>query len=149
MTYDQVPNGQAIYLRLKEIAFNDWQFWLTIFISLGVTLVPLFFYYLANELLFPSIKDLILQQAFDERLVLDEADPKKAKEAMDIMKVKQQQVLNQWEENYNNFNPTKSPKTGEKQARGGGVTTTQNFATRESNINTPNKLLMMTTTPGG
>jgi hypothetical protein len=49
----------------------------------------LFFYFVANELLFPSIKDLILQQAFDERMVLDEADPKKAKEAMDIMKVKQ------------------------------------------------------------
>ena len=54
--------------------------------------------------------------------------------------------MNQWEENYNNFNPAKSPKTGEKQPRGGGVTTTQNVATRESNINTPNKLLM--TTPG-
>jgi hypothetical protein len=76
--------------------------------------VPLFFYFVANELLFPSIKDLILQQAFDEKMVLDEADPKKAKEAMDIMKVKQQQVLNQWEENYNNFNQPKSPKTGEK-----------------------------------
>ncbi len=76
--------------------------------------MPLFFYFVANELLFPSIKDLILQQAFDEKMVLDEADPKKAKEAMDIMKVKQQQVLNQWEENYNNFNQPKSPKTGEK-----------------------------------
>lgn len=89
VTYDQVNNGQAIYLRLQEIVFNDWQFWLTLLISLGVTLVPFFFYFVANELLFPSIKDLILQQAFDERMILDEADPKKAKEAMDIMKVKQ------------------------------------------------------------
>jgi hypothetical protein len=24
VTYDQVPNGQAIYLRLQEIVFNDW-----------------------------------------------------------------------------------------------------------------------------
>jgi hypothetical protein len=89
VTHDQVNNGQAIYLRLQEIVFNDWQFWLTLLISLGVTLVPFFFYFVANELLFPSIKDLILQQAFDERMILDEADPKKAKEAMDIMKVKQ------------------------------------------------------------
>ena len=89
VTYDQVNNGQAIYFRLQEIVFNDWQFWLTLLISLGVTLVPFFFYFVANELLFPSIKDLILQQAFDERMILDEADPKKVKEAMDIMKVKQ------------------------------------------------------------
>ena len=59
-------------------------------IALGVSLVPFFFYFLANELLFPSIKDLILQGAFDEEQVLDEADPKKAKEAMEIMKMKQQ-----------------------------------------------------------
>jgi hypothetical protein len=29
-----------------------------------------------------------LQEAFDDRSVLDEADPTKAKEAMDIMKMK-------------------------------------------------------------
>jgi hypothetical protein len=78
---------------------------------------------------------------------LDEADPKKAKEAMEIMKLKQQQVLSQWNENYNDFNPPKSPKTGEKRpATAMAATTTQNFATKESNTNTPNKLLM--TTPG-
>lgn len=89
MTYDQLPNGQAIYLRLKEIVFTDWQFWASLGISLAVCLIPFFFYFVANELLFPSIKDLILQQAFDDKAVLNEADPKKAKEAMDIMKMKQ------------------------------------------------------------
>ena len=117
LAYDSFPGGQPIYQRLREIVFTDWQFWLSLLISLGVSLVPFFFYFVANELLFPSIKDLIVQEAFDDRSVLDEADPKKAKEAMEIMKMKQQQVISQWEEEYNNFNPPKSPKTGEKQQR--------------------------------
>ncbi len=46
--------------------------------------------------------------------MLDEADPKKAKQAMEIMKIKQQQVLTQWEQEYNNFKVPRSPKTGDK-----------------------------------
>jgi hypothetical protein len=60
VTYDNLNMGQVLYQRLVEIVFNDWQFWATLFISLGVSLVPFFFYFLANELLFPSIKDLIV-----------------------------------------------------------------------------------------
>jgi hypothetical protein len=44
------------------------------------------FYFQANQLLFPSMKDLIMQDGFDEKAVMEEADPKKAKAAMDLMK---------------------------------------------------------------
>lgn len=36
--------------------------------------------------MFPSMKDLIMQNGIDEKAVIDEADPKKAKAAMDLMK---------------------------------------------------------------
>lgn len=85
VTYDNV-SGSALTGRLKEIAFSDYQFWLSLTAVLAICFLPFMFYFQANQLLFPSMKDLIMQDGFDEKAVMEEADPKKAKAAMDLMK---------------------------------------------------------------
>jgi hypothetical protein len=85
MIYDNF-DGTALTGRLREIVFQDYQFWLTILITLGICFAPFIFYFQGNQLLFPSMKELIMQDEIDEKAVLDEADPKKAKAAMDLMK---------------------------------------------------------------
>jgi hypothetical protein len=79
-------SGAGISGRLWEIVFSDGRFWLTVMISVTVCLFPLMFYFQTNSLLFPSLKDLILQKALDPEQVVEEADPKKVKATMDMFK---------------------------------------------------------------
>ena len=85
MTYDHF-NGTALTGRLQEIVFSNYQFWLTAAVSVTVCIIPIVFYFKAQSLLFPSIKDLILMDALNEKEVLEEADPKKEKAATELFK---------------------------------------------------------------
>jgi hypothetical protein len=86
-TYDSM-NGNALSRRLSEIAFSNWQFWATFSITVFICVVPIVFYYLSNALLFPSLKDLITLNQLDPSIV-EEADPKRARAAMELMKKQQ------------------------------------------------------------
>lgn len=96
VTYDNFP-GTPLSSRLKEIVFQDFQFWLTVFVSVAVCFIPFWFYFQANSLLFPTLKDLIMQENLDQKEVLNQADPKKAKEAMDILKKQQTEAVQNWD----------------------------------------------------
>ena len=65
--------------------------------------MPVIFYFKAKELLFPSLQDLIIQNVIDNKKVLEEADPQMQKAAEELFKQKQQAVLKNWDEEYNNF----------------------------------------------
>jgi hypothetical protein len=66
-TYDVVPDFMTpvVAYRLIEMVFSYVHFWLIILLFLVISLMPLIFYYNAQALLFPSLKDLILQQKLD------------------------------------------------------------------------------------
>lgn len=90
-TYDSMQ-GSALSGRLAEIAFSNWQFWATFSITVFICVVPVVFYYLAHQLLFPSLKDLIMLRQVEVNII-EEADPKRAKAAMELMKKQQQEIL--------------------------------------------------------
>lgn len=86
-----------------------------------------------------------MQDGFDEKAVMEEADPKKAKAAMDLIKQQQQAVLAQWDEEYNNFQTIKSPNQ-KNETRVTHQTQQNQYTVNTMPSATPNKLLM--TTPG-
>lgn len=78
--------GTAITDRMPEIAYSNNTFRWTQVITLFVTLLPIYFYNCAQSLLFPSLKDLIMQEKIDYLSFIKEADPKREKAAMELLK---------------------------------------------------------------
>lgn len=109
ITYDSLE----VYVmsgRLQEIAYSSIEFYLVMVVSVALCLIPFLYYFQANSLLFPSLKDLLIQSQIDKKTVIQEADPKKAKEAMEILKKKQFETLQKWDQEYNAFpKPQKEP----------------------------------------
>lgn len=54
--------------------FSNWQFWLTLCGTVMICLVPVIFYFTAQALMFPSLKDLIVQKRLKPEII-DEVDP--------------------------------------------------------------------------
>jgi hypothetical protein len=63
-TYNTFTNTEITH-RLQEIVFSNGLFWFILIITLGASLLPLVFYYRGKSILFPSLKDLILQRRID------------------------------------------------------------------------------------
>ena len=70
---------------LQEIDFSNWQFWVILAVTVMICIAPVIFYFNAHSLFFPSLKDLILQGKVKPE-ILEEADPKRAKAAMEMLR---------------------------------------------------------------
>lgn len=58
--YNQIPNTYLSY-RLIEIVISNGMFWLTLAVAVGMCVLPVYFFVRARKLLFPTLKDLVVQ----------------------------------------------------------------------------------------
>eukprot|EP00347_Sterkiella_histriomuscorum_P002642 403367358 len=101
-TYDAFPNT-FMERRLGEIVFSNANFWLQILCMVAACLLPILFYFEAQSLLFPKLKDLILQNTINFQEVNRELNTEIAKQTHELFKQRQQALFHQWEDQYNTF----------------------------------------------
>lgn len=56
----------------------------------SASMIPIIFYYKAQSILFPNLKDLYAQGRINKEKVLKELDPVRSQQAHDLLKQKQQ-----------------------------------------------------------
>eukprot|EP00347_Sterkiella_histriomuscorum_P004736 403359304 len=99
--YNYLPDNFLMY-RLYEIMFENGYFWLIIILIVACSIVPIKFYFWAQSLLFPSLKNLIMRGDLNVEKILKEADPARAKLTHDLLKQKQQEQVQKWKQEYQN-----------------------------------------------